>query len=161
MLCRAHLMVSAFTFILIAASGPLYASGGDRVQIGRSIAIAENEDTGSVVCIGCSIRIDGTSDEAVAIGGNIIVTGTVKGDLAVVGGSATLEDNAIVDGDVSTVGGNVSRHAGAVVKGAVNSVAGTPVLLGLLLVPLILVGLFIALIVWLVKPKRRPSAARA
>jgi len=160
MLSRIQLMPPAIMLILMAASIPLHASGGSRVQFGRSIAIAETEDVGSVVCIGCSIRVDGTSGDAVAIGGSIIVTGTVKGDVAAVGGGTVLEDNAMVEGDVATVGGQLLRHSGAVVKGEVNTVTGAPVLFGLVVVPLIPVVLIVALIIWLVKPKRRQSPVR-
>jgi cytoskeletal protein CcmA (bactofilin family) len=47
------------------------------------------------------------------------VAGTVQGNVAVFGGSISLEDTAVVEGDLATIGGSVSRSPGAVVSGQV------------------------------------------
>ena len=157
---RADVVVLTIALVVLTASSPLYAFDGDRVHLGRSITVGQNEEVADVVCIGCSIRVDGTAADAVAIGGRITVNGTVTGDLVVVGGGASLGENAIVDGDVATVGGRLSRHSNSVVKGDITSHSGAPVFLGLVLlpvVPILLVGL---LIVWLVKPNERQGPMR-
>lgn len=157
---RAHVMVLTIALVLIAPSNLLYAFDGDRVQFGRSMTIGQDEEVADVVCIGCSIRIDGRAADAVAIGGRITVNGTVTGDLVVVGGGASLGENAIVDGDVATVGGRLWRHSNSVVKGDITSHSGAPIFLGLVLVPLIPILLVVLLIVWLIKPNRRQAPMR-
>jgi NDP-sugar pyrophosphorylase family protein len=150
-----------FLAFLFTIARPARASDdGDRVQFGRNIVISESENAGDLVCIGCSIRVDGTAQDAVAIGGSVLVNGTVKGDMAVIGGSANLGENATIDGDLATVGGRLNRHPNSVVKGEVSSRSGAPILIGIVLVPLIPILLIIALILWLVKPNRRPPPVR-
>ncbi len=160
---RLHFYLLTMTLFLglVATATAVHASdNGDRVQFGRGIVVAEGETAGDVVCVGCSIRVDGTSQDTVAIGGSIVVNGRVKGDLAVIGGSADLGANATVDGDVATVGGSLERHPGATVKGDVSSRSGAPILFGLILVPLVPILLIIGLIVWLLKPNRRQTPVR-
>ena len=141
--------------VLVAAPSALYARAkGDRVQMGRSIVVEENEEVGDVVCIGCSIHMMGTCGDVVAIGGSITVEGTVQGDAVAIGGGMHLGDNASISGDVVTVGGGLSRHPNASIKGDVSTQSGPLIFLGLFLVPLIPVVLILALIVWLVKPNR-------
>ena len=86
--------------------------------------------SGDLVCIGCSIRMEGTCGDVVAIGGSIMVDGTVKGSVVAVGGGVLLGDNASVSEDVVTVGGHLSRHPNAVVKGDVSEQSGALILAG-------------------------------
>lgn len=138
---------------VLTACVPLYADdSGDRVQFGRSIVVAEGETAGDLVCIGCSILVEGACQDVVAVGGSVTVNGTVKGDLAVVGGGVSLGENATVNGDVATMGGRLSRHPDSVVHGNVSTLSGTPVFLGLALIPLVPIVLIVALVIWLVKP---------
>ncbi len=155
-----YLVVPALLFVF-GAPPALYADNdGNRVQFGRNIVVDESEKVGDVVCIGCSIHMMGTSGDVVAVGGNITIDGTVKGDAVVVGGGMHLNENATVSGDLVTIGGGLSRHPSAVVKGDITSQSGTLVFLGLFLVPLIPVILIVALIVWLVQPSRPRTAVR-
>jgi hypothetical protein len=157
----ARWVLLALLFV-IAATPALHArASGDRVQVGRSIVVEENEEVGDVVCIGCSIHMMGTCGDVVAIGGGITIEGTVKGDAVAVGGGMHLGESASVSGDVVTVGGGLSRHPSAVVKGDVSSQSGPFILLGLVLVPLVPVILIVALIIWLVKPNPPRAPARA
>ena len=161
MLRLARWLLLALLFV-IAAPPALHArANGDRVQVGRSIVVEENEQVGDVVCIGCSIHMMGTCGDAVAIGGSITIEGTVKGDAVAVGGGIHLGENASISGDVVTVGGALSRHTNAVVKGDISTQSGPLVFLGLVFVPLIPVVLIIALIIWLVKPNRPKAPVRA
>ena len=145
---------------LAMASPALYARARDQVHIAQNINVSEDEAAGSLVCIACSIRVAGASEDVVAIGGSIAVDGSVKGDAVAVGGPIRLGENASVMGDVVTVGGRLSRHPNAVIKGNVSSNSGAMVLVGLILIPLIPVVLVVALIVWLVSRNRRTIAAR-
>lgn len=162
MLRYAHwLLLSALLFV-VATPRTLHASGKDeRVQFGRSIVVEEGEETGDVVCIGCSIRMMGTCGDVVAVGGSVSIDGTVNGDAVAIGGGMHLGENASISGDVVTVGGGLSRHPNAVVKGDVNVRSGSFVFLGLFLIPLIPLVLIVALIVWLVKPNRPRAPIRA
>ena len=162
MLRRTHWLLIPVLLFVLAIPPALHAGGnGDRVQIGRSIVVEENEEAGDVVCIGCSIHMMGTCGDIVAVGGSITIDGTVKGDAVVVGGGMHLDENASISGDVVTIGGGLSRHPSAIVKGEITSQSGTLVFLGLFLIPLIPVVLIVALIVWLVKPNRPRAAVRA
>src|SRR5208283_918607 len=161
MLLRSHwLLLSALLFVIASPCALHARANGDLVQVGRSIVVEEGEEVGDVVCIGCSIRMDGTCGDVVAVGGSIAVDGTVKGDAVAVGGGVRLGENASISGDVVTVGGGLSRHANVVVKGDVSSQSGPLVFLGLIAVPLVPVVLIILLIIWLVKPNRPRAPAR-
>ena len=158
MLHRAQWLLLSALLFMISAPLALYASSkGDRVQIGKSIIIEENEQVGDVVCIGCSIRMSESCGDVVAIGGSIIVDGTVKGDAVAVGGEVRLRENASIAGDVVTVGGGLNRSPGATVRGDVKSQPAAPIVLAMVLVPLIPVILVVALIVWLLRRNRPPE----
>jgi hypothetical protein len=151
----------AMLFVLAATPALHASSSGDRVQIGRSIVVEENEEVGNLVCIGCSIRMMGTCGDVVAVGGSIMIDGTVKGDVVTVGGRAHLGENATISGDVVTVGGGLSRHSNAQVKGDITTQSGPLIFLGLFFVPLIPVVLIVALLVWLIKPNQPKAPVRA
>ncbi len=109
------------------------AGGDDRVSFAHSIHLAKNETANDVVCIGCSINVEGTtSGDAVAIGGTVHVSGTVGGNAVAVGGSVEVEDGAIVDGDGVAVGGTVETDGTGEVRGQNTSVGvGGPFLGGM------------------------------
>ena len=59
----------------------------DRVSFGRNIVIERGESVADAVCLGCSIRVDGTvRGDAVTVGGRTTVSGRVDGDVVAVGG---------------------------------------------------------------------------
>ncbi len=159
MLHRAHWLLAAALLLLMVTPQTLHARNGDQVHFGKSITVGEDENAGDLVCIGCSIRMEGTCGDVVAVGGSIMVDGRVKGDVVALGGGALLGDNAAVSGDVVTIGGHLSRHANAVVKGDVSEQSGALVLLGIFLVPLLPLIVIVALVVWLVRRNRTPMPA--
>jgi hypothetical protein len=160
MLRRIVFLSFAAVFVIALSNVPAYADDGDRVHFGKSITVEEGEDAGDLVCIGCSIRVDGTSGDTVAIGGSITVEGDVKGDAVAIGGAIRLGENASVGGDVVTVGGRLQRHPSTTVKGQVSAQSGSLILIGLVLMPLVPVVLIVALIVWLVSRDRRTAQPR-
>jgi hypothetical protein len=96
----------------------VHVSGDDRVSVGRSIHIGENETAREVVCIGCAIDVEGeTSSDVVAIGGSVRVTGTIGGSATAVGGSVHVRDGAVVEGDAVAVGGSVQTEGDGQVLG--------------------------------------------
>jgi hypothetical protein len=157
---RFQLLLFATFWAFIVPLAHASSGGEDRVQFGRNIVVNSDETTGDLVCIACSIRVDGASHDTVAIGGSITVNGTVKGDLAAIGGGVTLGDDATVDGDISLVGGHLNRSPNAVIKGDISSHSRGPLFLGFVLVPLVPILLIVGLVVWLVKPNRRPTPVR-
>ena len=133
-------------------------NGDDRVHFFQSISVNADETAGDVVCIGCSIRVSGTTGDAVAIFGSVLVDGTVTGDAVAVGGGIRLSEDAQVMGDTVGIGGGIARHPNAVVKGEVVSQSGPLIFVGLFLggvvLPLLPIFLIIWLIVWLVRRDR-------
>lgn len=140
-----------------SASSHKSGSGNDRVQFGSSINVSENEETGDLVCIGCSVRVAGTCGDIVAIGGRVDLEGHAKGDVVAIGGGVRLAENAQVGGDLVTIGGGLVRGAGSEVGGEIVSQGGGYVFPLLIIVPLIPVVLIVALIWWLItRSNRRP-----
>src|SRR5271157_198710 len=152
--------------LLMVAPAMAFASGsGDRVQFFQSINVSSDEEVGDVVCMFCSIHMAGTSGDTVAILGNIVVDGTVKGDVVAVGGGVKLGEDASVGGDAVAIGRGLYRHPNAVVKGQTVSQTGPLVAIGLffglVVVPLLPIILIVALIVWLVRRPRYAPPAQA
>lgn len=152
-------MAGMLLTLLMCGTFPLsaWAKGGDkdRVQFFRSIHISEGEDAGDLVCLGCSVYVQGSCGDIAIVGGSILVDGTVKGDVAVVGGSARLTENARVNGDVAVVGGQVSRDPSAIIKGDVAVKGGAFILPLLIVIPLIPIVLIVALIWYLLSRPRQ------
>lgn len=90
----------------VFAQGCAIDEGEDRINFCNSTTVAAGETAYDVVCIGCSIRVDGTIEgDAVAVLGNITVNGTIEGDAVAAGGDLTLGPGAGVGGDAVAVGG--------------------------------------------------------
>lgn len=68
--------------------------------------VIEGVNNGTVFGMGQSIRITGTVKEgAIAFGGDVIVEGTVEGDVASIGGSVVQRAGSRIGGDVIVIGG--------------------------------------------------------
>lgn len=68
--------------------------------------VIEGVNNGTVFGMGQSIRITGTVKEgAIAFGGDVIVEGTVEGDVASIGGSVVQRPGSRIGGDVIVIGG--------------------------------------------------------
>lgn len=71
-----------------------------------------------VVAVGRDLVIAGEAGEDVAvIGASVDVTGTVEGDLIVLGGDAHLASDALVGGDAYVLGGEIEATTGAEIRG--------------------------------------------
>ncbi|MBT4280310.1 MAG: hypothetical protein HOD97_01630 [Candidatus Marinimicrobia bacterium] len=53
------------------------------------------------------------------IGGDLIVDGTVKGKITLIGGDARLNETAVLDGQIVVVGGKVQKHGNVVINGKI------------------------------------------
>jgi len=135
-------------------------SNADRVQIAKSLTVDEGDKAGDVVCVLCSIRIRGeTSGDVVAIAGNIILEqgATVAGDTVAVAGNIRLDAAAKVGGDAVAVAGAVRRDPTATVGGEVTSRVGGGWILLIFVLPPMMLGAFLALIIWIIQRSRRPT----
>jgi len=147
--------------LLVCLSGAAFAdSGQDRTQVGSNISIGASEQVGEATCFGCSIRVRGrVAGDVTAFGGNIVIEddGQVGGDATAFGGGIRLENQVKVSGDVTVFGGRIQRDPAAVVGGDVTTMGGPGWFLLILLAPFVVFGLFVALIVWIVRRIIRPS----
>ncbi len=158
---RTRAIVAFFAVLTVIIPCALFANdGGDRVHFFQSIDIGPDDHVGQVVCMFCSVRIAGTADEVVSIMGNVIVDGTVNGDVVTVGGGLKLGEDANISGDAVAVGRGLYRHPNAVIKGEVVSQSGPIILLGLIIVPLLPIIVVVALIVWLLRRNRYSPPAQ-
>jgi hypothetical protein len=77
--------------------------------------------------------------------------------VSIFGGDARLDRGVKVAGDVSVFGGQIHRDPQAAIGGDVTSFGGHGWLLPILATPIVLLGLLVALVVWIVQRARRPS----
>src|SRR5262245_36898244 len=75
-------------------------------QNAKETLVISGANEGTVVGVGRSVRITGSAQEAVSLGGDVIVEGAVDGDVAAVGGSVILKNGARIGGDVMVIGGS-------------------------------------------------------
>lgn len=109
MVRRIIIGITAWLLLIILALPHLAFAGGDRskVKIGKDV----------VVPFGVEV------EEAVAIGANVIVYGTVDGDAVAVGGSIILKEGARIDGDAVSIGGIIEEGPGSMIEGDVVEVS--------------------------------------
>lgn len=104
-------------------------TSGDRVNVGGSVHVRQDETADEAVAVGGSVEVEGeVSDGVTAIGGPARIEGRVGGDVVSVGGSVYLGPRAVVNGDVTSVGGTIERSPGAVINGATSEVGMLPFL---------------------------------
>ncbi len=76
----------------------------------EDIYVGADEVVDTVVCIACSVRIDGVvEDEVVVIAGGVNISGRVDGDVVVVAGG--LDSSGPIGGDVVVVAGGAKLSA--------------------------------------------------
>ena len=131
----------------------------ERTQFGHDINIGPNEESGELTCFGCSVRVRGhVSGDVTVFAGSILVEdqGQIGGDTVVFGGSLRLDKNVKLGGDVTVFGGKIRRDPTASVGGDVTNFAG-PIWIFLVFgLPLVILGMLIALVVWVVRRMTRP-----
>ena len=134
----------------------------ERTEWRHDIHLGASEQSSDLTCFGCSIYVEGkAAGDVTAFGGRVVVAdqAEIAGDVTALIGDIRLEGAAKIAGDVTALGGSVHRSADAQVAGDVTSKEGSGWLLGLLIVPLFLLGVVIAFVVWLVQRSRRPAPA--
>ena len=161
---RFPLRLSAWLLFVVAfAAVALADHSQDRTQVGHNISIGSDEEASEATCFGCSIRVRGhVSGDVTALGGSIIIEdqGQIGGDATALGGGIRLDRGVTVHGDVTAIGGRIRRDPAATIGGDVANMAGPGwiALIALIfLLPFALFGLFVALIVWLIRRLLRPA----
>lgn len=152
-----------FLAIVSVAASARSGSAADRSQTNHDIWIQPGETAGSLSCLNCSVHVRGeVAGDVAAVHGNVMVEsgGAVTGDVAAVLGNVQVENNGRINGDVAAVGGKIRRASQATIAGDQAAIP-TILLLLLALIPLALLGLLIALIVWLVHRNRHPVPSTA
>ena len=131
----------------------------DRTQVGSNINIGPGEEVQEATCFGCSIRVRGkVAGDVTAFGGSVIVEdqGEIGGDMTAFGGGIRLAKDATVSGDVTVFGGRLQRDPAATVGGDVTAMGGPGWILLIFVLPCVFLGLFIALIVVVIRRLLRP-----
>jgi cytoskeletal protein CcmA (bactofilin family) len=158
---RFHLSFGPCVLLCLAVSTTAFAaSKSDRTSWGHNINIGPNEEVSDVTCFGCSIYIRGqVSGDVTTIGGSALIEdqGQVAGDVTAIAGNVELDKQVQIAGDVTVVGGNLRRESQAKVAGDVTSMGGRGWIVPILLAPFVILGLVVALIVWLIQRQRKPA----
>jgi cytoskeletal protein CcmA (bactofilin family) len=156
----------AIVVLFIAAfSLAAFADGShDRTQIGRTINISPDEQVSAATCFGCSIRVRGhVSGDVTAFGGSIVLEdqSEVDGDATTFGGDLRLDKAAKVNGDATVFGGRLRRDPEATVGGDVTNMGGRGWILLIFGAPIVIFGLFVWLVVWLIRRLTQPAVPAA
>ncbi|HSY90967.1 MAG TPA: polymer-forming cytoskeletal protein [Candidatus Binatus sp.] len=155
-----RLLPVCLLFCLALSTGASAREARDRTQVGGNIIVGPGEEVGDATCFGCSIRIRGhVSSDATAFGGSIIVEdqGRVDGDVTAFAGGVRIGNQGSVKGDVTVFGGRIQRDPAATVGGDVTTMGGPGWIVLILGAPLFFFGLFVALVVWIVRRLLRPT----
>jgi hypothetical protein len=105
-----RILVAVFALSILAAAAPSARANDDRVSFFHSINVAEGEEAHDLVCIMCSIHIDGhVHGDTVAILGSIRSNGPMDGDAVSILGNINLGQDAHVNGDCVAVLGSVKH----------------------------------------------------
>jgi hypothetical protein len=107
-------------FFALLAWVLLLVGGASAQNSDEKMMVISGTYKGPVVAAGSSVTITGTAQEAVSLGGDVIVEGVVEGDVAAIGGSVIQKPGARIGGDVMVLGGTYhaedsvpNRKAGA------------------------------------------------
>jgi hypothetical protein len=158
-------LACACVVALVAFSANALADGShDRTQMGHSISIGPDEQVNDATCFGCSIRVRGHVDgDVTSFGGSIIIEdgANIGGDATDFGGDIRLDKDVKVSGDVADFGGRIRRDPGASIGGDVTDFNSSLWIFLIFVLPLFVLGGFIALIIWAIRRLMRSSALSA
>jgi hypothetical protein len=154
-------LLSVSVIFMVAVSSMAFADQErDRTHVGNNIIVGPDEEVSEATCFGCSIRVRGhVSGDVTAFGGSIVVEdqGQVNGDATTFGGDIRIDRAAKIARDVTVFGGRIRRDPASTVGGDVTTMGGPGWMVLIFLVPVIFFGLFVGLIVWLIRKLLRPS----
>ena len=148
-------------FTLIASTA-FAQNARDRVQFGKSLRIEAGEEASEVTCILCSIYLRGAAaGDVTAIGGSVYLDSgaAAGGDVVALGGDVRAQSGVAIGGDVTAIGGAVRRQPGTQIGGETTALEGRAWIFLIFGLPFVLLGVFVALVVWLVRYLVRPTPA--
>jgi hypothetical protein len=158
-------LASVFLLVCFGLPSAAWADGPhERTQFGHDINIGPNEESGELTCFGCSVRVRGrVSSDVTVFAGSVVVEdqGQIGGDTAVFGGGVRLDKNVKLGGDVTVFGGKIRRDPTASVGGDVTNFAGSIWIFLVFGLPCVVLGMLVALVVWVVRRLLRPAASAA
>ena len=146
-------------FLAALSTAALADSGRERTQFGHDISIGPDEEIGEVTCFSCSVRIRGhVTGDVTTFGGSVTLedNAEVAGDVTTFAGNVRIDGSSTVNGDLSVFGGRIHRDASSKIGGDVTNFGGGFWIVLIFGLPFIVLGAFIALIVWLVRMFTRP-----
>ena len=80
----------------------------DTVHFGQDLFVAENQTFRNATCFLCSVEVTGRTMGGLRVfAGNVLLSGSVGGNVVIFGGNLTLRDGAAVGGRVFILGGRV------------------------------------------------------
>lgn len=95
-----------------------------RLAFGSSVVVDEDETVQEAVAIGGSVVVKGrVLDAVVAVGGRAEIIGEVEGDVVAVGGPVILRSGSSTGGDIFSFGGTVRREDDVHVGGTTSEVS--------------------------------------
>jgi cytoskeletal protein CcmA (bactofilin family) len=156
--------VGLLLFVIVISTASFADGPHERTQFGRDIVVGSNDEVTDATCFGCTVRIRGhVAGDVTTFGGSVIVedAGEVAGDTTTFGGDVRLSRGTKINGDVTVFGGRIRRDPEATVHGDVTNFGGPVWLFVIFGLPLVLLGAFIALIIWLVRRLLRPTVPAA
>lgn len=164
--CYRRFRQLSFSTLLVAGLSAAAFAGGshDRTQFGHDIVVASGEEIGEATCFGCSVRVRGqVSGDVTTFGGSVITEegGNIGGDATSFGGSVRLEAKSKIGGDLTVFGGAIHRDPESAIGGDVTNFSGGFWLVLIFVMPFIVLGAFIALIVWAIGRLTRPALPAA
>jgi hypothetical protein len=159
---KRSLLTSLLLLACCAVFSPVAFADSPRehTQFGRDITIGTGEEASDVTCFGCSVRVRGrVLGDVTVFAGRVTIEeqGQVNGDTTVFGAGIRLDKQARVAGDVTVFGGELRRDSAASIGGDVTNFSGPAWLVLIFGLPLVILGAFIALIVWMIRRLTRPG----
>jgi len=158
------LLCLPLALMIIVSTATYGDESHERTQFGRDIVVGPNEEVSDATCFGCSVRIRGhVTGDVTTFGGSVVLEdqGEIAGDTTTFGGNIRLSKGVKINGDVTVFGGRLRRDPEATIHGDVANFGGPIWLFVIFGLPLLLLGAFIALIVWLVRRLLRPALPAA
>ncbi|MFZ0806931.1 MAG: hypothetical protein WAN03_12135 [Candidatus Sulfotelmatobacter sp.] len=153
-------LASVFLVVVAFSMSAAAQSTHSRTQFGSGITIGPGEQADDATCFACSIHIRGqVSGDVTTFGGTIVIEdgGEVAGDATSFGGDVRLDKDTQVSGGVTVFGGRVHRDPAASIGGDVTNFSGFIWIFLIFVLPLFVIGGFIALIIWVVRRLTRSS----
>lgn len=151
------LLLLAFALLAVQPAFAKHTGGGsDHVSIFSTITVHEGEAAGDIACAFCTVNLQGDvkGDVAVLFGTvHADPDRSIDGDVALLFGTLVLADNAHVRGDVAVLAGTSDLAPTATIGGD-RAILSSPIAIGILLAPLLILAGIIWLVVHLIRRAR-------